>query len=78
MQIKICRQSDNSVGQTVTHYFPDEMFSMLCFIFAWLCFILMGRLQGWRGGGNEWDWGKESIKSLKNPGLKKNKKLRLK
>jgi hypothetical protein len=38
---------------TLWHYFPDEMFSTLCFGFVWLCFILMGGLQGWRGGEGE-------------------------
>ena len=44
----------HTMGHTVTYYsFHNEMFSMLCFDFVWLCFILMGSLQGWRGGEGE-------------------------
>lgn len=53
-----------TVGHTATHYgFHSEMFSTLCFVNFFSCFLFSfrGRLQGQKGDtkgwGNEWNWG---------------------
>jgi hypothetical protein len=78
LQVKMCSQRGYGVGHTVTYYsFLGEMFSILCFVYFYLCGFFFGGvgLQGWRAdmreGGDESDWGtlyethKESITFFK-------------